>query len=446
MTPQRPPTVAIKTQGCKLNQFESEQIREELVRLGCVAAPADGPADITIINSCTVTSKTDRECRRLIRGARRGNPRAYVVVTGCYAQVSPEDLAAIPEADLVVGNEDKGNLAELIREHTAERFTWPGLESRVLAPCFNRGRMVDEFAGHTRAFLKVQEGCNAACAYCIIPRARGRSRSVPLARVLEQARRLVDAGYPEMVLIGTHLGQYGQDLEDEIDLCGLIQRLADLPDLRRLRLSSIEPLEVPDRLIELVARHPKVCRHLHVPIQHGHSGVLRRMNRPYDAAYARDLLGRIHEADPGINVGSDVIVGFPGETEEEFESCREFLESAPLGYLHVFTYSPRKDTPAASMPDQIDPRVKLARNHVLRDLSERKRGAFAASMVGQNLQVVFERPAEGHPGLMDGLSGNYLRVIAPGGPALSGQVLGVLVRAALGEGLEGVLQEPAKHG
>jgi len=439
MTQHNPPTVALKTLGCKLNQFESEQIREELVRLGAISVPFDGPADVYIINSCTVTAKTDRDCRRLIRRARKTNPSAFIAVTGCYAQVSPDDLAAIPEADLIAGNEAKGDLPATIRARTADSLAWPAAVRLPATPCFDRSTMVDEFADHTRAFLKVQEGCNAACAYCIIPRARGRSRSVPLSQVLEQARRLVDAGFPEIVLIGTHLGQYGQDLPDDIDLSGLIEQLADLPDMRRLRLSSIEPLEVTDRLIRLVAHHPKVCRHLHIPIQHGDETVLRHMNRPYGPGTLLDLIARIHGADPAINIGSDVIVGFPGETDEQFETCRRFIAGLPFGYLHVFTYSPRKDTPAATMPDQVDPQVKLARNHLLRDLSERKRSAFAATMVGQVLQVVFERPADGRDGWLDGLSDNYLRVFSPGPCDLLGQTVPVRIGASSGEVLEGAV-------
>ncbi|NSW55127.1 MAG: tRNA (N(6)-L-threonylcarbamoyladenosine(37)-C(2))-methylthiotransferase MtaB [Armatimonadetes bacterium] len=439
MTQHTPPTVALKTLGCKLNQFESEQIREELVRLGAICVPFDARADIYIINSCTVTAKTDRDCRRLIRRARKTNPSAFIAVTGCYAQVSPDDLAAIPEADLIVGNEAKGDLPATIRARTAGSLTWPATDVSLAVPCFDRGTMVDEFADHTRAFVKVQEGCNAACAYCIIPRARGRSRSVPLAQVLEQARRLVDAGFPEIVLIGTHLGQYGQDLPDGIDLCGLVEQLADLPDMRRLRLSSIEPLEVPDRLIRLVAHHPKVCRHLHIPIQHSDETVLRRMNRPYGPDTLLDLITRIHGADPGVNIGSDVIVGFPGETDAQFETCRRFIEDLPFGYLHVFTYSPRKNTPAATMPDQVNPQVKLARNHLLRELSERKRSAFAAGMIGQVLHVIFERPAEGREGWLDGLSDNYLRVFAPGACDLLGRTVPVRIGASRGEVLEGTI-------
>jgi len=299
--------------------------------------------------------------------------------------------------------------------------------------------MVEEFAGHTRAFVKVQEGCNWQCAYCIIPRARGRSRSTPEEIVLEQVRRLADSGHPEIVLIGTHLGQYGADLAAAPDLAELVERVCAVPGVQRVRLSSIEPGEVTERLVDLVAHHPQVCRHLHIPLQHGSDSVLERMNRPYRAELFRDLMQRIVTADGGVCIGSDVIVGFPAETEAEFAACREFIREAPFAYLHVFTYSMRPGTPAATMAGQVAPEVKLARNHELRDLSETKRTVFARSMVGGALMAVLERVAGE---VLDGLTDNYLRIRVLGPRRLLGSIVRVRVTDARDGELEGVLVDP----
>jgi threonylcarbamoyladenosine tRNA methylthiotransferase MtaB len=441
------PTAAIKTLGCKLNQFESQQIREQLVRLGCRMVPFEEPADIYVINSCTVTSRTDSECRRLVRHAKRLNPQALVAVTGCYAEVNPGELEAIPEADIVVGNAGKGDLGRrMIESWLATTGAAVSLslcgepESREAVPKqhpYAGGEMVGGFAQHTRAFLKVQEGCDAGCTYCIIPRARGASRSVPPQDVQTQAERLVAAGFAELVLIGIHLGKYGADLPGAPDLTGLVEVLLGLPGLGRLRLSSIEPREVPDALMSLVAAHPRLCCHLHIPLQSGCDSVLRRMNRPYDSAFYADLARRIHAADPRICLGADVMVGFPGETDEEFEATFRLIEQSPLNHLHVFTYSSRSGTPAAEMSGQLSHEVKIARNHRLRDLSAAKRQAFAHSMLGEMLEVVFERTAPDDPGVLDGLSDNYLRVHAPGEEAELGVIRPVRIHSVAGDTMRG---------
>ncbi len=424
-----PKRAALKTLGCKLNQYESEQIREQLQRRGYEIVPFESVADLYVVNSCTVTSRTDRDCRRFLRGARARNRDALVVVTGCYAEVAPNRLAQMDAVDLVVGNADKQRLAELVPPGG------PACETP------DTGQLVSEFAGHTRAFVKVQEGCDARCAYCIIPYARGPSRSTPPGKVLAQAELLISAGHPELVLIGTHLGKYGDDLADDTDLAGLCVKLCSLDELGRLRLSSIEPRELPDCIIELVAAggnalppdpslpgQGKLCRHLHIPLQSGCDSVLGRMRRPYDTAFYADLVGRIKVAQPRICIGADVMVGFPGESEDEFEQTHEFLQSLPLSYLHVFTYSPRPGTAAAEMPEQVPGHVKKRRNHILRELSERKRQAFGEALVGEELEVVVERFAPQGPGLLRGVSDNYMQVIFAGPEELMGQIVAVAVK------------------
>ncbi|MCE5240578.1 tRNA (N(6)-L-threonylcarbamoyladenosine(37)-C(2))-methylthiotransferase MtaB [bacterium] len=412
------PTAALKTLGCKLNQYETEQMREQLQRLGYAIVDFDSPADLYIINSCTVTHHADRDTRRLARRAKRAHPHAHVIVTGCYAEVAAQELQALPEISLVCGMADKQRLGELVRGLSPTTRA-PGREGAD--PGEHGSHLITGFAEHTRCFVKVQEGCNARCSYCIVPDARGPSRSVPPDEVVEQTRRLALAGHPEIVLIGTHLGQFGRDLPEPTDLTALVRCLLALPELQRLRLSSIEPCEVSTELVGLMAegkmtREPELCRYLHIPLQSGCDSVLRRMNRPYDAALYAELVRRIHGAQPAAGLGADVIVGFPGETDEEFEQTRQFVSDLPLSYLHVFTYSPRRGTPAAAMPDQVPHEVALARNHVLRAMSERKRAAFAESMVGQTLGVVLQTD-EGE-GWLRGVTDNYLELRVQGATEL----------------------------
>ena len=432
------PRAALHSVGCKLNQFEAELLRQALEDRGYRIVDFEEPADVYILNSCTVTSRSDRECRRLARGAKARNPQACVVLTGCYAEVSREDLADRDLADLLVGNRDKAALPDLI----------DAALGRALPPVFSRGGeepLLREFYGHTRAFVKVQEGCAGGCSYCIISRARGPERSVAAARVVEQVR-LLATRHPEVVLIGTHLGRYGRDLSGETDLVGLVERLCNLPELGRLRLSSLEPLEVTPALAELVVNggrslapdalpgRGKVCRHLHLPLQSGSEAVLRRMGRPYAAEAYATLVTDLHRRQPGLAVGADVIVGFPGETEAEFAETRQLLEALPLAYLHVFTFSPRPGTAAAHMPGQVSGQVKKERNHVLRALSDRKRSEFAARQVGERLEVVLE---EGSEGRRYGLSDNYLQVALPEQPPATKGILAVRIAGATAARLHG---------
>lgn len=411
------PRAALHSVGCKLNQFESELLRQRLEDRGYRIVDFEELADVYVLNSCTVTSRTDRECRRLARRAKARNPQACVILTGCYAEVSGKALAGRHLADLLVSNRDKTALPDLIDAALGRSSPYSA------SPCGSEATLLREFRGHTRAFVKVQEGCAGGCTYCIIARARGPERSVPSELVTAQVRQLARR-HPEVVLIGTHLGRYGRDLEGEPDLAGLVERLCALPELGRLRLSSLEPLEVTPALQELVAAgglalqpgdlpgQGKVCRHLHLPLQSGADTVLRRMGRPYSAetyaALATDLCRRC----PGLALGADVMVGFPGETEAEFQETYALLQALPLAYLHVFTFSPRPGTPAAAMPEQVPGQVKKERNHILRALSERKRAAFAASQQGARVEVVCEG-AEG--GAVYGLSDNYLRIGLPPG-------------------------------
>ncbi len=442
------PTAAIKTLGCKLNQFESEQMREQLEALGYCIVPFEAAADLYVINSCTVTTRTARDCRRLCRRTKRLNPESVLLVTGCYAQIAPRQLEQIAATDIVIANAARGRLAQFVPSADAP------LTTDRLPPYAETGPMIRTMSGHTRAFVKVQEGCDAHCAYCIIPLARGPSRSVPADDVIKQVNLLVAAGYPEIVLIGTHLGKYGADLDEDTDLSGLVRKLCELPDLPRLRLSSVEPREITDGLIELVAAGGrrleadssrsgwgKLCRHWHIPMQSGCDEILQRMNRPYDTPFYRSLIEKIKLTQPDTAIGADVIVGFPGETDERFEQTRAFVESLPLTYLHVFTYSARPGTAAARMPDQVPGQIRKERNHILRAISERKRAAFANNMVGKQLEVVIEQFTEASDNELSAITDNYLRAEVAGSPELIGSVARIHVTKIEETTLHGELVE-----
>jgi threonylcarbamoyladenosine tRNA methylthiotransferase MtaB len=432
------PRAAFTTLGCKLNQFETEQMRQQLEEAGFVTVAWGEGADVYVVNSCTVTGRADRDARRLVRSARHANPEAVVVLAGCYADASPEARAALPEADLIVPNSEKAHLAERLAERGVSALS---VEAGTGACYGGTGPMVRRFAGHTRAFVKVQEGCDAHCAYCLIPKARGRAKSVPLEDVERQARALGDAGHPELVLIGTHLGRYGVDLEPRATLAELVERLLAIDVVKRLRLSSIEPIEISEALLDLVARGAggRICRHLHVPLQSGCDSVLQRMRRPYLAEEYRAIVGRCLERVPGLAVGADVIVGFPGETEDDFAETVAFVEGLPLAYLHVFTYSPRPGTDAAEMPDQVKPADRKRRNLVLREIGARKAEAFAAAQVGHELVVVIEEKL--HDGRRIGVSDNYLKVTLPAGDGTLHGLVRVRVTGSEAGGLEGIVCE-----
>lgn len=445
------PTAAIKTLGCKLNQFEGEQMREQLEALGYCIVPFEAAADLYVINSCTVTTRTARDCRRLCRRTKRLNPESVLLVTGCYAQIAPRQLEQIAATDVVIGNAARGRLAQFVAPADAAPTT------DCLPPYAETGPMIRTMSGHTRAFVKVQEGCDAHCAYCIIPLARGPSRSVPADDVMKQVNLLVAAGCPEMVLIGTHLGQYGADLSEDFDLTRLVCKLCKLPDLPRLRLSSIEPREITGGLIEIVAAggrclasdssrlgRGKLCRHWHIPMQSGCDEILQRMNRPYDIPFYRSVIEKIKSAQPDTAIGADVIVGFPGETDEQFEQTRAFIESLPLTYLHVFTYSARPGTAAAGMPDQVRGQIRKERNHILRAISGRKRAAFAQNMVGKQLEVVIEQFAEASGDKLSAITDNYLRAEVAGFPGLIDSVAKIQVTNAHGTTLHGELVDTVK--
>jgi threonylcarbamoyladenosine tRNA methylthiotransferase MtaB len=425
-------TVAITTLGCKINQFESAAMQETLARKGFRIVPFTEPADIYIINTCTVTARTDSESRRLIRRAARQNGAARIVVTGCYAQVAADELKDLPGVSLIVGNAEKKGI-DLLLEATGSETTV------AVSDIFSQERAetlrLESFSEHTRAFLQIQTGCNEFCAYCIVPYARGKSRSVPFDDVLAGVRTFAGQGYREVVLTGIHLGAFGLDLSPRTDLLELVKAVEREKLVERLRLGSVEPQEITAGLIDFFGRSSLLCPHLHIPLQSGADTVLARMQRRYDTAsycrYVEALVAR----SPDICLGADVITGFPGETDAEFETGYRFIDSIPLSYLHVFPFSPRKGTPAATMANRVPEQTIRQRVTALRALSDAKKSAFATRFVGRELPVLIL--GKGKNGRLNGLSRNYLQVSAEGGAGLVNREVPVRICGVEGGSVQG---------
>ena len=416
--------IAITTLGCKINQFESAAMTEALEQNGYSMVPFSEIADIYVINSCTVTAKTDAESRRLIRRATRMNPEARVVVTGCYAQMSAEEILKLPGVNLILGNSEKKDIVGFVQGLSDEP---QAVVSDISLERSGEGTPLESFAEHTRAFLQVQNGCDARCAYCIVPYARGASRSVALQEALDGMAAFAAKGFQEIVLTGIHLGAYGLDLAPPTDLLGLMARAEEQAPVRRLRIGSVEPTEVSPELVRFMASSSMVCPHLHLPLQSGSDSVLARMNRGYDTGLFREVVESLFAAIPDVCIGSDVIAGFPAESDEEFEETYRFIESLPLAYLHVFPFSQRPGTPAATMTPQVHSRVIKERAEKLRGLSEKKKHDYAAGFVGRELQVLVQRDEGGRKGL----SRNYLPVLIEGGSeALVNREVTVLITGA----------------
>jgi threonylcarbamoyladenosine tRNA methylthiotransferase MtaB len=427
-----PRTAALATLGCKTNQFESAALEEQLVAAGWSIVPFDTGAELVIVNTCTVTAATDSQSRNLIRRARRLNPACRVVVTGCYAQIDPAALRALPGVALVLGNAEKQDLLRLLGEEGGEKIHVSDLrEAGGSVPTLTA------FAERSRAFVQIQNGCNAFCSYCIIPFARGPSRSVAPELVLEQVQQLVAAGYPEVVLTGIHIGGYGLDLEPPSRLTALVKLLFANSPVHRLRLGSIEPTEIPDELIELLATSPVFCPHLHIPLQAGDDAVLSRMNRHYDTAFFRALIARLVVRIPDLAIGLDLIAGFPGESEAEFAHTLALIADLPVTHLHVFPYSKRPGTPAATMGGQVPPEVIKERAAQLRALGSAKLDAFTRSFIGRELEVVVEGGGKG--GVLRGISRNYLSIRFAGDLTLVGKAVAVRLVNVDAQGGRGVL-------
>ncbi|WP_236860254.1 tRNA (N(6)-L-threonylcarbamoyladenosine(37)-C(2))-methylthiotransferase MtaB [Candidatus Formimonas warabiya] len=420
------PKAAIYTLGCKVNQNESDAIISTLAHAGYEEVSFEDKADVYIINTCTVTHLADRKSRQMIRRAVKTNPRAVVAVTGCYAQTAPGEVLGISGVNLVIGTRDRHRLAELIEEAKEGRAPINAVRDIMDAQAFEEISQEEVLPHKSRAYLKIQEGCNQYCSYCIIPYARGPMRSRPVDRVIRRAEELVAGGYQEIILTGIHTGAYGVDLAGNVDLAFLVERLIRIEGLKRLRISSIDPHEIGERLLNVIAGSPVLCRHLHIPLQSGDDAVLQRMNRVYDTAQYAELIGGIRQRVPGIALTTDIMVGFPGETEEEFLHSYQFIERIDFSGLHVFKYSPRQGTPAATFPHQVAPEIKESWSNKLITLGRRLLKNYAEKHIGSVLDVLVEQHTRiSGQAYWEGHTDNYLHVAFPSAQDVKGQLIDV---------------------
>ncbi len=424
--------VAFLTLGCKVNQYDSDAMRSLFLSRGYV--PTEKDADIYVINTCSVTSIGDKKSRQLIRRIRREHPGAIIAAAGCYAQLSPSEVEAAG-CDVVVGNQNRACIVDYIEEaaagragsHVADIMQVAEFENLIVTP---------EGEEKTRAFVKVQEGCDNYCTFCIIPYARGRLKSRRPDDAVAEVSLLAEKGYREIVLTGIHLGNYGVDLHDGTRLSTLVRRLLAIPGISRIRLGSIESVEVSDELIRILRTESRVCRHLHLPIQSGSDAVLARMHRHYRLAEFKKLIETLREKIPGLALTTDLIVGFPGETEALFEETLETLRELRFSGIHVFPYSPRTGTPAAGYPDQVPPAVKKERVHRVEALEKEIAAAYRRAFLGKTVRVLAEEIREGR---WEGLSDEYIRVAFTGEGIEKGGLYEVRVTALTEEGLEGLV-------
>ena len=399
---------AFHTIGCKLNFAETNAIGEEFLRRGYEIVDFNDAADVYVINTCSVTENAERECRQVVRRALRKNKNAFVAVTGCYAQLRPDELASIEGVDVVLGAGEKFDLFKkfetLEKQNLSCVFVSPIDEVNNFHPAFSV-----EANQRTRAFFKIQDGCDYTCTYCTIPFARGKSRSMEPEELIREFKSLVNSGYKEIILTGVNVGEYGRKIGT--NLYEALKKMADVPGNFRIRISSIEPNLLTDDILKLTAENEKLCNHFHIPLQSGSDNVLKLMQRRYNSSYYKDLVYRIREVLPDAGIGVDVIVGTPGETEEDFLTTYEFLKELPFSYLHVFTYSERPGTKALEIPGKVSLRERKRRNKILRELSDKKRKDFYRSMLGKELTVLFEE--QNSDGFIKGFSENYVRVQYP---------------------------------
>ncbi|GAE33359.1 tRNA (N(6)-L-threonylcarbamoyladenosine(37)-C(2))-methylthiotransferase MtaB [Halalkalibacter akibai] len=441
------PTVAFHTLGCKVNHYETEAIWQLFQKENYEKVDFESTSDVYVINTCTVTNTGDKKSRQVIRRAIRKNPDAVICVTGCYAQTSPAEVMAIPGVDIVVGTQDRTKMLGYIEEFKQKREPINGVGNIMKSRVYEE-LDVPAFTDRTRASLKIQEGCNNFCTFCIIPWARGLMRSRDPKEVIKQAEQLVAAGYKEIVLTGIHTGGYGEDLK-EYSLARLLKDLEQVEGLKRIRISSIEASQLTDEVIEVIDRSEKVVRHLHIPLQSGSNTVLKRMRRKYTMEFFGERLDRLKEVLPGLAVTSDVIVGFPGETEEEFQETYDFIAKHKFSELHVFPYSKRTGTPAARMEDQVAEEVKNARVHSLIELSNQLAKEYASRFEGEVLEMIPEEQDKENQGVYIGYTDNYLKVKVQATEDMIGKLVKVKITKAgypfnTGEFVR-ILDEPVKQ-
>lgn len=405
------PRFTITTLGCKVNQYESDAITQHLKESGCVPIQSEEKANICIVNTCTVTQKASMQSRQAVRQLIRSNPGARIVVTGCYAQTEPDEIKRIEGVHHIIGHADKYNIPDMVLS-PKEKYIDPLTISRrnILHEHHFKESPAIALGSRTRPYLKIQDGCDAFCTYCIVPFARGPSRSMHPENVLNHISQLAQAGYHEVVLSGVHLGAYGIDLSPPTSLTEFLIRIYASQTIHRVRLSSIEPLELTQDIIKIVADRDMFCRHFHIPLQSGDDHVLKQMGRPYTSSLFKDLILTIKESIPDAAIGVDVMLGFPGETETAFKNTYSLIENLPATYLHVFPFSSRKGTPASNYPQKIPAKTIKDRCQKMRLLGNIKKRDFLKKFPGQKVEILIEGKRNNTTGLVKGITSNYLPV------------------------------------
>lgn len=416
--------IAFYTLGCKVNQADTASMEAIFKSAGYKVVGFNEDADVYLVNTCVVTNTGQRKSRQIINRAVRHNPMALTVVTGCYPQTAPDEVRAIDGVDVIIGNQERARIVELVEQAlTSKRDDILDNVQKMTVDTRFEELGVGTETNKTRAFLKIQEGCNQYCTYCIIPFARGPLRSRSLESIKEEITKLVAAGYKEVVLIGIHLGCYGKELAKDgikLSLYDAVEAALSVPGVERLRLGSLESVEVETRLMELMAKEPRLCHHLHLPLQSGCDKVLKAMHRPYDTARFAELLKEIRSYVPDVAITTDIIVGFPGETEEDFEETLAFARSCGFAKMHIFPYSKRKGTPAEKMPNQVEEQVKQERAARLAELDKEMQHEAMTYWIGKDVTVQFEQPVDDNH--VEGLCGAYMRVVVEGCQELCDQI------------------------
>lgn len=435
--------VAFYTLGCKVNQYETEAISELFMNNGYEIVDFEGFADVYVINTCTVTNLSDRKSRQMIRRAKKNNGDSIVVVIGCYAQTSPDEVLSIPEVNLVIGTKDKGRIIENINM-LEEGKNKVNLVQDIMKTREFEELGVEVYKERTRAFIKIQEGCSQFCSYCIIPYARGPIRSRPVEYILDEVNKLALNGYKEIVLTGIHLASYGKDIKNT-SLVDIIKKVHDIDGIERIRLGSIEPTTINSEFVSEISNLKKVCPHFHISLQSGCDSTLKRMNRRYTTLEYRESIELLRSSIKDVAVTTDVMVGFPGETDEEFNETVKFLEEISFATMHVFKYSQRKGTPAAGFSNQVAPDKKEERSNILLEMSSRKAKEFNKSFEGKTMEVLFEQEVKTENGVIEGLTPNYIRVLCKGELNLNGQILKVKLNQAFEDYIEGQIENDSNN-
>lgn len=413
--------VAITTLGCRVNVYESEAMLEKFVREGYEVVPFDDFSDVYVINTCTVTNMGDKKSRQLIRRAKRQNPNAIVAVVGCYSQIASDEIKNIEGVNVILGTRNKGEIVYWVNRSMDENSQVVKVGDVLKNRVFEQLK-IEDYADKTRAFLKIQDGCNRFCSYCLIPYARGAVCSKPIDVALGEIRELSEHGFKEIILSGIHTASYGVDLEGNVNLITLLEEIENVYGIERVRIGSIDPTFFTEEVIKKVASFKKMCPHFHLSLQSGCDETLKRMNRRYTAEEYKVCVENLRKYIKDVSITTDVIVGFPGETEEEFEKTYNFLRDIKLSKMHVFKYSPRKGTKAAEMNDAVMPEIKEERSKRLLDLNKKNEHEFMQKFIGKNVEVLYEQSYKGEEDWYEGYTPNYIRVISKSSEDLSGKI------------------------